>query len=94
VAKVNKSSVDRQFAKLETALKGLTEAAYKEFVKNTPVRSGNARRRTRLDADKIIADYPYSQRLEDGYSSQARRGMIEPTEQFIQQEVERRTKGL
>jgi hypothetical protein len=94
VAKVDKSSVDRQFKQLETAIKGLTQAAHKEFVKNTPVRSGNARRKTRLDGDRIVADYAYSQRLDDGYSRQAPRGMVEPTEKFIQQEVERKTKGL
>lgn len=94
MAKVNKSSVDRQFKQMEEAMRGLERAAHKEFINNTPVRSGNARRNTRLDGNRIVADYPYSQRLDEGYSRQAPRGMVEPTEQWIQQEVERRLKDL
>jgi hypothetical protein len=94
MVKVNKTSVDRQFKRMEEAMRGLERAAHKEFVNNTPVRSGNARRNTRLDGNKIVADYAYSQRLEEGASKQAPRGMVEPTEQWIQQEVERRLKDL
>jgi len=94
VVKVNKSSVDRQFDRLEEALRGLERAAHREFIKNTPVRSGNARRKTRLDGSKIVADYAYSQRLDEGYSRQAPEGMVKPTEEWIQQEVERRLKDI
>ena len=57
----------------------VTNVAYKTFVKNTPVRSGNARRNTRLRGNTIDADYPYAQRLEEGWSKQAPKGMTEPT---------------
>lgn len=72
----------------------LPREAYAEFIKNTPKRSGNARRNTRLNDTKIVADYPYSQRLDEGYSKQAPNGMVQPTEQWIQKEVDRRLKGL
>jgi hypothetical protein len=68
--------------------------AYKHFVEETPERSGNAKRKTRLDGNRIVADYPYSRRLDEGYSKQAPRGMVEPTEQWIQQEVDRRLKRI
>jgi hypothetical protein len=72
----------------------LPAAAFKHFVEETPERSGNAKRKTRLDGNKIVADYPYSQRLDSGYSKQAPKGMVEPTEQWIQQEVDRRLKRI
>ncbi len=94
MAKIDKTGVDRQFKKLETAMRGLVKAAHTEFIKNTPVRSGNARRKTRLDGDRIVADYAYSQRLDEGYSKQAPEGMVRPTEEWIQQEVDRRLKDI
>jgi hypothetical protein len=94
VAKVDLTSFKKQMAKLEKELADLPEAAHAEFIKNTPVRSGNARRNTQLRDTKIIANYDYSQQLEDGRSRQAPEGMIKPTEQWIQREVDRRLKGI
>jgi hypothetical protein len=94
MAKVNTTQVNRLFKELSTRMDDLPDAALDEFRKNTPRDRGNARRNTRLDNNTIVADYPYSQRLEEGYSRQAPQGMIEPTEKWIQQEVDRRLKGL
>jgi hypothetical protein len=94
MAKIDLRSFNQQMSKLVKQLDDLPEEAHKEFIKNTPVRSGNARRNTVLRDTKIIADYAYSQQLDDGYSKQARQGMTEPTEQWIQKEVDRRLKGL
>jgi hypothetical protein len=94
VAKVDLTSFKKQMAQVEAIGEDLPKAAYKHFVEETPVKSGNARRRTTLQQTKIVADYPYSQRLDEGYSKQAPKGMVEPTEQWIQQEVDRRLKGL
>ena len=80
--------------KLAKAIDTLPEDAHAEFIKNTPVRTGNARRNTQLQNNKIVANYNYSQELEDGRSRQAPNGMIEPTEQWIQREVDRRLKGI
>jgi hypothetical protein len=57
----------------------ITNVAHAAFVKNTPVRSGNARRSTKKSGNTIDANYPYAQRLEEGYSKQAPKGMTEPT---------------
>jgi hypothetical protein len=94
MAKVDLSSFKRQMEKLKEELEDLPEAAHAEFIKNTPVRSGNARRNTQLRDTRIIANYNYSQQLEDGGSRQAPEGMIKPTEQWIQREVDRRLKGI
>ena len=94
MARVDLSSFNKQMAKLTEQLDDLPEAAHAEFIRNTPVRTGNARRNTELRDTRIIANYNYSQQLEDGGSRQAPEGMIKPTEQWIQREVDRRLKGI
>lgn len=94
MAKVKLDSYRKQMAELVERLDDLPRDAHAEFIKNTPKRSGNARRNTRLQDTKIVADYAYSQRLDEGYSSLAPQGMTGPTEQWIQKEVDRRLKGL
>lgn len=59
--------------------RNITEVAYKAFVKYTPERSGNARRNTKKSGNAIDANYAYAQRLEEGWSSKAPKGMTEPT---------------
>ena len=68
--------------------------AYREWLKNTPVRTGNARRSTRFRRkDTIEAQYPYAQRLDQGYSKQSPEGMSKPVGEFIQREVNRIMRG-
>lgn len=94
MAKVDLNSFNRQMKRLEDALESLPQDAHKEFVKNTPVRTGNARRNTRLVDNKIVADYAYSGRLDEGSSNQSPDGMTQPTEEWIRKEVDRRLKGI
>lgn len=75
--------------KQEKALKKLPDEAYKFFVQETPIRSGNARRKTRKNGKQIKADYPYAQRLDEGYSKQSPEGMTQPTEEFIVQQFQK-----
>lgn len=75
-----KTLVQKQKQKLNQ----LPDEAFKVFVKETPVRSGNARRNTKLKGKKEIqANYPYAQRLDQGYSKQSPEGMVQPTTDFI-----------
>lgn len=69
--------------KQEQALKKLPDEAYKFFVQETPIRSGNARRKTTKNGKQIRANYPYAQRLDEGYSKQSPEGMTQPTEEFV-----------
>jgi len=69
--------------KQKKAIAKLPDEAYKVFVKETPVRSGNARRNTKLKKNVINANYPYAQRLDEGYSKQSPEGMVKPTEEYI-----------
>jgi hypothetical protein len=57
----------------------LTDVAYPVFVKNTPVKSGNARRHTIKASTEIDANYPYAVRLDKGWSKQSPKGMVAPT---------------
>lgn len=60
----------------------------KQFRDLTPIRSGNARRRTTLQGDTIQANYPYAQRLDEGYSKQAPKGMTLPWEQWFKKRIQ------
>lgn len=70
----------------------MANGAYTIFYKNTPVRSGNARRNTELRRDEIQARYPYAQRLDEGYSKQSPKGMVEPTIKWLQEYVRKQGK--
>jgi type IV secretory pathway VirB9-like protein len=74
---------------VQKKLEKLPQEVYQEFVKNTPIRSGNARRKTKLrNKTEIVADYPYAQRLEDNWSSQTKgKGIIAPTEKFMRRKL-------
>lgn len=86
-------SVKFDNSKIMSALKAkqvklarLPEEARREFVKNTPIKTGNARSKTSLEnKNTIVADYPYAARLDDGYSNQSPDGMVKPTEMFVKQ---------
>lgn len=78
---------------VQKKLDNIPKEAYQEFVKNTPVRSGNARRNTKLKGDTIEAKYPYAKRLDEGYSTQSPDGMVKPTEEFIRKRIRQIVKG-
>jgi hypothetical protein len=81
--------VDRLNQVLDTLdEKSISKFAHKEFVANTPVRSGNARRKTVLQGNEIQANYGYAEVLDKGRhmtnrgmrgSTQAPKGMTKPT---------------
>jgi len=66
-------------ARIQRELDQLPPGAARVWRDNTPVRTGNARRRTRLQGDVIRADYPYAVPLDRGSSRQAPQGMSRPT---------------
>ena len=78
---------------IQKKLDALPQEAYKEFVKNTPIRTGNARRNTKLQGDEIQANYNYAQKLNEGYSQQSPDGMTTPTEVFLKKRLNQILKG-
>lgn len=73
--------INRRLKQIKSKLtpQALTQIAYPLFKGHTPVRTGNARSHTSIRNNEIVADYPYAQRLDDGWSKQSPRGMTEPT---------------
>ena len=82
------SAVSKMFDQAEKVAKTLPKEAYDYFVDSTPIRTGNARRSTRLRGTTIDANYKYAERLDEGYSRQAPKGMSGPTEKFLQKRID------
>lgn len=82
----------KRVEKLKDLPKELAAEGYKFFKKATPVRTGNARRKTRQNSNKITADYPYAGKLNDGYSKQAPKGMSQPTIDHLKKFVKKQIK--
>ncbi len=82
-------NISQEIASIQRQLRALPRQAHAEFVDLTPVRSGNARRRTSLSTNTIIANYPYAQRLDQGYSSQAPQGMTRPWEAWMARQLKK-----
>jgi len=83
----NKISADLK--RRQKLLSQVPRLAYSKWIQTTPIKSGNARRRTKLQKETIVAAYPYAQRLDEGYSKQAPQGMSKPVGDFIQKLVNR-----
>lgn len=88
--KLVKNSMSFSIDKINKQLGALAKDAHKVWVDNTPKRSGNAKNKTKLEGSKINANYPYAERLDQGYSKQKPRGMSEPTGKFIERELKKR----
>lgn len=82
------SEVSKMFDQAEAVAKTLPKEAYDYFVDTTPIRTGNARSKTRLRGNVIDANYAYAERLDEGYSRQAPKGMSGPTEKFLQKRID------
>jgi hypothetical protein len=92
--KVN--TISASLKRIQRKLDKVPSEAYQEFKKLTPVKTGNARRNTRLKGDTIEANYQYAQVLDKGRhmtnrgmrgSEQAPQGMTKPTEVFVSKRV-------
>ena len=77
--KVDLTLLDKKLKKVAGLKQAVMPKAFDTFYYTTPVRTGDARRNTRLQKDVIKADYAYASRLDEGYSRQAPKGMSEPT---------------
>jgi hypothetical protein len=73
--------------RITDALDKLPVEAHQVFKQETPIKTGNARKRTRLQGEVIKADYNYATELDAGKSRQAPEGMSKPTEQYITKRV-------
>ena len=81
------NNISKYIKDIKKDLAKIPQEAYKEFVQLTPIDKGNARKRTTLDKDVIKANYPYAQRLDEGYSKQAPKGMTKPLEKWLEKRL-------
>lgn len=85
-----KNNITSSVGRIKAKLNDIPRRAYKEWLANTPIKTGNARRSTKFRGKNTIsAEYAYAGRLDQGYSKQSPDGMSKPTEQFIQDEISR-----
>lgn len=82
-----KDTITGDIARIKRELIKVPKESLIEFKALTPIRSGNARRRTTLSGNTIEANYPYAQRLDEGWSNQAPRGIIRPWELWFRKKI-------
>jgi hypothetical protein len=87
--KVDSKAVEKMLDKFEDMGPAVMKESGKFFKQKTPIRSGNARSRTKTSGTKIEAKYGYAARLDEGWSRQAPKGMSEPTEKDIDAQVDK-----
>ena len=89
--RVNSKIFDKRVAKAEELPEDAMKQALPVTKKNTPIKGGNARRRTKLSSDglTIRSDYPYAGKLDDEHSRQAPNGFTEPTIKALDKIVDR-----
>ena len=90
------NNIPKQNRRINMRLKNLPKEAYNFFKSITPIKTGNARNKTKLSGQTIQANYPYAEVLDKGRhmtnrgmrgSDQAPQGMSKPTEEFIKQRI-------
>ena len=91
---VSDREVQRMFDELEDMPKDVMKASYKFYKNETPVRSGNARNKTKLRNKQIKSGYPYAGKLDEGWSKQAPKGMTEPTIDYIDDQIEKEVRKI
>lgn len=86
---MSKGAISDRMDQLKKILdnKTIAEQAFPIFYKNTPKLTGNARNNTRVNKGEIQANYPYAQRLDEGYSKKRPQGMTKPTIEWIQKYI-------
>jgi hypothetical protein len=87
------NNIGPALARLSRQLEPLARDAHNEFVKVTPIRTGNAKRSTDFGQNSIKANYNYANKLNAGYSRQATDGMTEPTIKYLRSRVQRILRG-
>jgi hypothetical protein len=85
--RVTTNTMGRSLGRITAKFNKLPQEAHRYWKKITPYRTGNAKRRTRLQGSKIKANYNYAVPLDKGWSKQAPKGMSKPTENHIKKQI-------
>lgn len=75
------TNIQKRVALIKKTLdpQNLARVGYPVFVKNTPIKTGNAVKHTFLNGVTILGNYPYALVLNKGRSKQSPDGMGKPT---------------
>jgi len=76
---INKRQFDGLVKDLEEMPIAVMKTLYPYYRNKTPIRSGNARNRTKLNRNTINSKYDYAGKLDEGWSKQAPDGFTEPS---------------
>lgn len=103
MASVNQAKFRQQMSRLRGVKKNVMQQAFAYFKSITPIKTGNARRNTRLVNNNIVANYSYAPVLDKGRhmtkrgargSKQAPNGMSMPTIKKFAQWVSNFIRGV
>lgn len=87
------SNISPNVDRLTNKLSIVPKKTYNFFVKQTPIDKGNARKSTDYKdtsvGGRIEGNYPYVNRLNDGYSKQSPNGMTKPSIDYLRKTVKR-----
>ena len=92
--KVDQSAFGKILDKIDQGCHRAWSDTGKYYKRITPIDTGNAQRNTKKNKRKIIADYPYAARLDEGWSKQAPNGFTDQTIDFIDREISRQVGRL
>lgn len=96
--KINKADLKRLQKDINDAITDASEDTYKFYRKETPVRGGNARNKTKYresrDRYSITSNYDYAGKLDSGWSKQAPKGFTSPSLQFLKNKLDKNFKKI
>ena len=82
-----KDTITPALKNIAKGLDDLDDEAYQYWKSITPVKTGNAKRRTKKGKNKVNANYDYASNLDEGSSKQAPKGMSKPTTEYLDKVV-------
>lgn len=86
--KIDSSEFKDLIRELDKMPEVVMKQAYPFYKSKTPVRSGNARNKTKLERKLTIkSNYPYAGRLDEGWSKQSPEGFTDPTSDKLEEYV-------
>lgn len=90
--KITRDTVTLKLKALIDDIEDMPAEAHRVWLKNTPKRTGNARKRTKLKGNTINANYGYAQPLDEGWSKQSPEGMFKPTVEHLKKWLKKKVR--
>lgn len=87
--KLNQQDLRRLQKDIDDAISDSMQDTFKYYRQETPVKGGNARRRTTFNRsrNKIQSNYNYAGRLDTGWSKQSPKGFTKPSLGFLKKQI-------